>query len=63
MKRRIYTVRIYFKDSPNPLELENVWHICTEGGLLRMIVAGISQWWPLINVFRIQELDKKEQEI
>ena len=58
--KRVYDLKIYFQDSPTPLFLTDVWHIQTEGGLLRLIVKGVSQWYPLCNVARIQELQKRE---
>lgn len=58
--KRVYSLKVYFQDSPSPLFLENVWHIQTEGGLLRLIVNGKSQWYPLCNVARLEELDKRE---
>jgi len=61
MKKRIYKLKIYFADSPTPLFLEDVWHIQTEGGLLRMIVGGKSQWWPLCNVAQIREIEMEEK--
>ena len=49
-------LKIYFQDSPSPLEVENVMHMNTEGGLLRIITENEgSQWWPLCNVFNIRE--------
>jgi hypothetical protein len=61
LKRRVYKVVIYFQDSPTPLELSNVWHIQTEGGLLRMIINGNSQWWPLCNIANIRELGRHSE--
>ena len=55
---------IYFTDSPSPLEVKNVCHMGTEGGLLRVItdgghdVGGQTQWWPLCHVFNIR-LDRR----
>lgn len=47
---------IYFTDSPSTLEVENVCHMNTEGGLLRIITAdGECQWWPLLSVFNIRQ--------
>lgn len=56
--RRIYKVCIYFQDSPSPLYLDDVWHIQTEGSLLRMIIGGKSQWWPLCNIANIREIER-----
>lgn len=59
---RRMTLKIYFSDSPSPIEVENVCHLGTEGGLLRVITAsGECQWWPLCNVFNIRQIDRKEQ--
>jgi hypothetical protein len=49
-------LRIYFTDSPSPIEVENVCHIGTEGGLLRIITESETQWWPLCHVFNIRKL-------
>lgn len=59
--RRIYSLAVYFQDSPTPLYVDNVWHIQTEGGLLRLIIDGKSQWWPLCNVANIRELERREE--
>jgi len=59
--RRIYSLTIYFQDSATPLYLDDVWHIQTEGGLLRLIIAGKSQWWPLCNIANIRETAKREE--
>lgn len=58
--RRVYDLTIYFKDSATPLYIDNIWHINTEGELLRLIIDGKSQWWPLCNVFNIRERDHRE---
>ena len=53
-------ITIYFSDSPSPIEVKNVCHIGTEGGLLRIITdggydnGGETQWWPLCKVFNIR---------
>lgn len=61
MTQRILDLRIYFSDSPTPVDVPNVCHIGTEGGLLRIITDdGESQWWPLVHVFRIQQLACRE---
>jgi hypothetical protein len=57
--RRVYSLQIYFQDSPTPLYLDDVWHIQTEGGLLRLIIGGVSHWWPLCNIANISETAKK----
>ena len=60
MKERFYDLVVYFQDSPTPVYIENVKHINTEGGLLRMILNDDkSQWWPLCNIATIRELDKR----
>ena len=54
------SIRIYFTDSPSPIDVENVCHIGTEGGLLRVITdggydaGGETQWWPLMHIFNIR---------
>jgi hypothetical protein len=54
---RRYKLRIYFTDSPHPVEVEGVMHMQTEGGLLRIITEdGLSQWWPLVQVFNIRQV-------
>lgn len=63
MKKRVYDLVIYFQDSPNPLYLNDVWHIQTEGGLLRLIINGCSQWWPLANIANIRELDRRTEDL
>lgn len=57
--KRIYKLKIYYKDSPSPYFVENVEHIQTEGGLLRLIVNGKSQWIPLENIAYFNEIEKK----
>lgn len=57
---REYTIRIYFTDSPNPVVIENAKHIQTEGQLLRIIVGGLSIWYPLCNVFKVEEISKTD---
>ena len=65
--RRRMHLKIYFKDSPSPIEIENVCHLGTEGGLLRVITnggreaGGETQWWPLCHVFNIRMLSAKEE--
>jgi hypothetical protein len=58
--RRMH-IMIYFKDSPSPLEITDVCHIGTEGGLLRIIWSNGEgeQWWPLCHVFNIRRIEKK----
>ena len=62
-RRRMHLL-IYFKDSPSPIEVENVCHLSTEGGLLRVITSGgadeggETQWWPLCHVFNIRMLSR-----
>jgi len=52
-------VRIYFDDSPSPIEIYNVCHLGTEGGLLRIITdGGEQQWWPLCKVFNIRKINE-----
>ena len=64
-KRRM-DIRIYFSDSPSPIDVLNVCHIGTEGGLLRVITdgghdeGGETQWWPLSAVFNIRLLARRE---
>lgn len=58
--KRVYKLKVYFQDSPSPWYVDNVWHIQTEGGLLRLIIDGKSQWFPLCNIQRLEELDKRE---
>ena len=53
-KRRM-SLRIYFTDSPTPVDVDNVMHMCTEGELLRIITEGETQWWPLRHVFNIRQ--------
>lgn len=55
---RVYKIKLYYKDSPTPMIFDNVWHIQTEGQLLRLIVNGKSQWIPLNNVAYFKEIDK-----
>ena len=59
--KRVYKLAIYFQDSPSPFYVDDVWHIQTEGGLLRLIIGGKSQWWPLCNVANIRELEKRDE--
>jgi hypothetical protein len=54
-RKRIYGLTMYLIDSPVPVFLDNVEHIQTEGGLLRLIIDGKSKWWPLCNVSVIVE--------
>lgn len=63
MKKRVYDLVIYLKDSPTPVYLNDVWHIQTEGGLLRLIMNGESQWWPLENIATIRELDRRTEDL
>lgn len=58
--RRVYDLKIYFADSPTPFFVNDVWHINTEGGLLRLIINGKSQWYPLCNIANIREVDMRE---
>lgn len=58
--KRVYSLKLYFQDSPTPLFVDNVWHIQTEGALLRLIINGESQWWPLCNLAFIKEVGVKE---
>ena len=52
-------ITIYFDDSPSPVQVKNVCHIGTEGGLLRIIYDDDQcQWWPMIKVFNIRQ-DKR----
>jgi hypothetical protein len=58
---RTISIQVYFKDSPTPWVFDNVTNITTEGGLLRVTQGpGQNQWFPLTNVFRIKELERKE---
>jgi len=62
---RMYTLDIRFTDSPNPWIIENVRHIQTEGGLLRLIVGETTEsrksiWIPLCQVHQIAEVDRSE---
>lgn len=64
--RRRVDLKIYFKDSPTPLWVENVCHIGTEGGLLRIMTTSPEgevecQWWPLCNVFNIRQIGKPKE--
>lgn len=59
---RIYKIKLYYKDSPTPTIFNNVWHIQTEGQLLRLIINGKSQWIPLVNVAYFKEIDKRDTE-
>lgn len=53
---------VYFTDSPSPIEIDNVCHLGTEGGLLRVITAGGEvQWWPLQHIFNIRQTARWEQ--
>jgi hypothetical protein len=53
-------LEITFKDSPTPAYYHEVTNICTEGGLLRIIMnETYSQWFPLVNVFRIKEIKEE----
>lgn len=61
MMQRQYKIKIYVDDSPTPLFYDNVSNLFTEGGLLRIIVNGKSQWFPLIKVVRIEEIERKEE--
>ena len=54
-KSRRINITIYFRDSSMPIEVYNVCHMGTEGGLLRVIYdEGEQQWWPLCNIFNIR---------
>ena len=56
---RRYDLRIYFTDSPHPVDVEEVIHLQTEGALLRVTTAdGKTQWWPLCQVFNIGEVSR-----
>ena len=61
---RRMNIRIYFSDSPSPIDVRNVCHMGTEGGLLRIITdggldaGGETQWWPLSAVFNIRLLSR-----
>lgn len=58
--RRLH-LRVYFSDSPIPLEITEARHMQTEGELLRIIGAdGTSQWWPLRQVFNIREIPERQ---
>lgn len=63
---RRMNIRIYFKDSPSPIDVTNVCHMGTEGGLLRIVTdgghdhGGETQWWPLIHVFSVRLLSRSE---
>jgi len=65
--RRIYKLKIYFQDSPTPYFIENVWHIQTEGNLLRLIIGkegntiGKSMWYPLSNIAYLKEIEMVEE--
>jgi hypothetical protein len=58
---RKLTLKIYFKSSPNPWTYENVTNLTTEGDLLRITQNDKeNEWFPLMEVFRIVELDRQE---
>ena len=57
---RLYTLKFYFKDSPHPWTFKEVSNFSTEGGLVRLVQSKKSQWFPLCNIFRIQEVDVVE---
>jgi hypothetical protein len=59
---RIYTLRIIFKDSPNPWTLENVSNMTTEGPLLRITQGPkLNTWFPLCNVFSVTEVSREDK--
>lgn len=63
---RRMSLRLYFGDSPSPIEVEDVCHLGTEGGLLRIITTSPdggteTQWWPLQHIFNIRLLSLKEE--
>ena len=68
LNTRRMDLRIYFMDSPSPIDVLNVCHLGTEGGLLRIITnggpsqGGGTQWWPLCNIFNIRVLAQREAE-
>lgn len=57
---RLYTLKFYFKDCPHPWTFAGVSNFSTEGGLVRLVQEGKSQWLPLENIFRIQEIERTE---
>lgn len=66
-RNRKVDIRIYFADNPSPLDISNVCHIGTEGGLLRVAYNDgntpetiETQWWPLAHVFNIRLVKKTE---
>lgn len=63
MKKRIYTLRLYFRDSPTTLDIEDVEHIQTEGGLLRLIINGSSRWYPLSIIAWVDEIGRDDVEM
>lgn len=59
-------LRVYFKDSPSPVDVSDVCHLGTEGELLRIVTGGgadkggETQWWPLCHVFNIRMMERTE---
>jgi hypothetical protein len=59
---RTFTLKIYLKSSPNPWTFQSVTNLTTEGGLIRITQKNKeNQWFPLCEIFRIVELERKEQ--
>lgn len=59
--KRLYNIKLYYRDSPTPEFLQDVEHIQTEGDLLRFIINGQSKWIPLCNVAYFLEINVKEE--
>jgi len=58
---RVITIKIYFHSGPHPWTFANVTNLTTEGGLLRITQDSKSnQWFPLVEIFRIVETERKE---
>lgn len=49
-------IKLYTKTSAQPREYSDVNDIITEGALIRLVFgSGLSEWYPLVEVYRIKE--------
>jgi hypothetical protein len=47
-------LKVYFHDSPNTREFDNVTNLTTEGGLVRITQNEQDCWIPLVGIFLIK---------
>jgi hypothetical protein len=58
----VYTLHIYFSDSPVSRIVKRVCHFASEGGMFRVITTdGVCQFWPLIHIFNVRVIGRKSR--